>query len=86
MPELAHHLRDVDALGERELLVRVADAVAPREEEVLDQQVAIGVVDALLGDDDLRPLGQPLAPVRADGAAGGLVARGADGDALVPAG
>ena len=80
VPERPHHLRDVDAFGKRELLVRVADAVAPRQEEVLDQQVAIGVVHALLGDDDLRPLGQPLVPVGADGAAGGLVASGVDSD------
>ncbi len=53
VPELAHHLCDVDALRERELLVGVADAVAPGQQQVLDQQVAIGVVDAPLRDGDL---------------------------------
>ena len=80
VPELAHHLRDVDALRERELLVRVADAVAPGQEEVLDQQVAIGVVDARLRDGDLRALAQPPVPVRGDGAARAVVAPGVDGE------
>ena len=47
--ELSHHLGDVDALRERELLVGVADAVPPGEQQVLNQQVAVRVVDALLG-------------------------------------
>ena len=61
---LGKHLRDVDALGEGELLVGVADAVAPRQREVLDQQRALGVRDARLGNRDRRPLVEPAPPVR----------------------
>ncbi len=82
--ELAHHLGDVDPLREGELLVRVADAVAPGQEQVLDQQVAVGVVDAPLRDGDLRALLQAPVPVRDDGAARALVAGGVDGERAPP--
>src|SRR5262249_42229781 len=45
-PLLAEHLRDVDSFRERELLVRVPDAVAPGEQQVLHEQRAGGVLDA----------------------------------------
>ena len=60
--ELGQHLRAVEALGERELLVGVADAVPPGEREVLDEERPLGVQDARLGDDELRALGELSAP------------------------
>ena len=58
-------LGDVDALGIRELLIRVAGAVAPGEAEVLDEEAPIGVTDALLGNGDRHAVGEPALPVPA---------------------
>ena len=72
--ELGQHLRDVGALGERELLVRIADRVAPGQRQVLDQQVADRVVDPPLRHDDLGSGGESQVPVGGDRVAGALVA------------
>ena len=54
--------RGVERLGERELLVGVADAVAPGERPLLDQQAPLGVDDALLRDLEGGPAGQRVLP------------------------
>jgi hypothetical protein len=73
VPELAHHARHVDAFREGELLVRVADAVPPRQREVLDEQGAKGVHDAPLGYLDGCALAQPALPVLGELGSRGLV-------------
>ena len=65
-PVLGQHLRAVEALRERELLVRVADAVAPRQHQVLDQRCALRVHHARLRHRDRRALGEPRLPVADD--------------------
>jgi len=77
---LRQHLGDVEALGEGELLVRVADAVPPGQLQVLDEQRPLGVEYAALGDDEGRALGEALLPVRGDGASSLVVPRTVDGD------
>ena len=57
------HLRDVHALRERELLVGVAEAVAPGQAEVLDEQGALGVHHPPLRDDERRALCEAPLPV-----------------------
>ena len=61
----AHHLAHVEQLP-GEVRVGVPEAVAPGQQQVLDQQVALGVVDALLRDDELRSGLQALGPVVLD--------------------
>ena len=65
-PVLAHHLGGVHCLRERQLLVRVSDAVVPPVDELLDQDCALRVHDTLLGDSEDRPLGEPAVPVPRD--------------------
>ena len=47
-PELGHHLGVGGAFGERELLVGVAEAVAPRVAHLLDEHRAHRVLDVIV--------------------------------------
>src|SRR5438128_627385 len=57
-----HHLGVIERLGERKLLVRVADAVAPDKLELLDQHAAFRVEHPLLGHDELTSISEAALP------------------------
>ena len=63
-----HHLGGVERLGERELLVVVPDAVAPRERDLLGEHAELRVEHPLLGDDVLRPVREARVPEALDDA------------------
>ena len=69
---LRHHLRGVECLGERQLLVRIADAVAPALHELLHEDGALRVHHALFGNDDLRAVREASVPVGDDAGARAL--------------
>ena len=77
---LGHHLGGVERLGEGELLVLVADAVAPRQRQVLDQQAALRVHDQALGHVVRRLLAEPLEPEVDEPLSGRVVGRLVDRD------
>ena len=68
-PVLAQHEGVVERLGEGELLVRVADAVAPGQLQPLDEQRAHRIPYATLGNRDPTVDARPVTPVRDDGGA-----------------
>ena len=57
-----HHLRNVRPFRERELLVRIPDAVSPAEDQVLREQRAEGVLDERLRDGELGRIGNAVRP------------------------
>src|SRR4029077_17651976 len=75
-PELRDDLCDVDALGERELLVWVADAVSPGDSQLLYEERAPGVLDARLRHGNRHALAEALLPVAGDAGTGTLVRGG----------
>ena len=71
----AHDLSGVDRFRHRELFVRVAAAVAPGEEPVLDQQAPLRVEHALLRHDERRGARQGVPPEVDESVARALVGR-----------
>ena len=67
-----HDPRGVERLGEGELLVGVADAVAPREHALLHEQASLGVQDAALGDLEHGTAGELRVPESRDLMTGGV--------------
>ena len=68
-----HHLGVIERLGERKLLVSVADAVAPDKLELLDQHAAFRVEHPLLGHDELTSISEAALPQGGGSKAGRIV-------------